>query len=120
MNAANNHGVWYDAQSLSMALFIDSLDLANRIVNRAAGRLDRQMDKNGFFPLELTRTTSFHYSVFIMNAFYVIAELSPTNQYQSLEVGNSLSGKSLALAFQTLLPFITKEKCSWPDRNFNT
>jgi hypothetical protein len=112
MNAANNHGVWYDAQSLSMALFIDSPDLANRIVNRAAGRLDKQMDKNGFFPLELTRTTSLHYSVFIMNAFYVIAELSEQTNTNLWKL-ETPSGKSLSLAFQTLLPFITKEK-SWP------
>jgi Alginate lyase len=109
MNAANNHGVWYDAQSLSMALFIDSADLANKIVNRAAGRLDKQMDNNGFFPLELTRTTSLHYSVFIMNAFYIIAELSQQTS-TNLWTLETPSGKSLKLAFKTILPFITKEK----------
>ena len=36
MHAKNNHGVWYDAQSLSMALFIDSVGLAEGIVMRAA------------------------------------------------------------------------------------
>jgi hypothetical protein len=109
MHAANNHGVWYDAQSLSMALYIDSSDLANRIVSRAAGRLDKQMDDNGFFPLELTRTTSLHYSVFIMNAFYVIAELSQQTS-TNLWTLETPSGKSLKLAFKTILPYLTKEK----------
>jgi hypothetical protein len=64
-NARNNHGVWYDAQSLSMALFIDSAELAGRILQRAADRLDKQMDTSGLFPLELERTTSLHYSVLV-------------------------------------------------------
>ncbi len=112
MNAKNNHGVWYDAQTLSMALFVDSMALANRIVLRAADRLDKQMDDNGFFPLELARTTSLHYSVFILNAFYIIAELSEqtrTNLW-TLETG---SGKSLKRSFEAILPFLTKEK-TWP------
>jgi hypothetical protein len=109
MNAKNNHGVWYDAQTLSMALFVDSLDLANKIVQRAADRLDKQMDKDGLFPLELTRTTSLHYSVFILNAFYIIAELSgQTNT--NLWTLETASGKSLKRSFQAILPFIAKEK----------
>lgn len=34
MDASNNHGVWYDAQRLSMALFIDSSRLAKEIVEK--------------------------------------------------------------------------------------
>jgi hypothetical protein len=109
MNAKNNHGVWYDAQCLSMALFIDSTDLANRIVQRAMGRLDKQMDPSGLFPLELTRTTSLHYSVFIMNAFYVIAQLSERTG-TNLWTTKTESGKSLQQAFEAIRPFITKEK----------
>ncbi|MFK5098230.1 alginate lyase family protein, partial [Klebsiella pneumoniae] len=55
LNAKNNHGVWLDAQQLSIALYIDSTDLANKIVLRSADRLDKQMNGEGFFPLELER-----------------------------------------------------------------
>jgi hypothetical protein len=112
MNARNNHGVWYDAQTLSMALFADSTDLADRIVRRAAGRLDEQMDSSGLFPLELTRTTSLHYSVFILNAFTVIAQLSEqthTNLWSTI----TPSGKSLRKAFRTILPYTSHQK-PWP------
>jgi hypothetical protein len=112
MNSKNNHGVWYDAQSLAMALFADSIELAGKIVSRAADRLDRQMDTSGLFPLELSRTTSLHYSVFILNAFIVVAELSEQTSVNLWTV-ETPSGKSLKKAFQAILPFITREK-PWP------
>ena len=112
MAATNNHGVWYDAQTLAMALFVDSGELANKIVRHTLDRLDQQMDTSGLFPLELSRTTSLHYSVFILNAFTVVAQLSeqtPTN----LWTAETSSGKSLKKAFQAIRPYITREKV-WP------
>jgi hypothetical protein len=114
MNARNNHGVWYDAQSLAMALFVDSLDLADKIVRRAASRLDQQMDSSGLFPQELTRTTSLHYSVFILNAFTIVAQLSEQT-HVNLWAVETPSGKSLKKAFQAILPYSTGEKpWRWP------
>jgi hypothetical protein len=112
MNSKNNHGVWYDAQSLAMALFADSVELAGKIVLRAADRLDRQMDTSGLFPLELSRTTSLHYSVFILNAFIVVAELSEQTSVNVWTV-ETPSGKSLKKGFWAILPFIAREK-PWP------
>jgi hypothetical protein len=109
MNAKNNHGVWYDAQCLSMALFLDSTALANEIVLRAADRLDKQMDSTGLFPQELTRTTSLHYSVFILNAFYVVAQLSEQT-HTNLWALQTTSGKSLQKATTAILPYLTKQK----------
>jgi Alginate lyase len=109
LDAKNNHGVWYDAQAFAMALFIENKKVANEIISRAIGRLDVQMDKDGFFPLEMERTTSLHYSVFILNAFNIIAELSTQagTDFWSLK---TKSGKSLQLGLQALLPYISKEK----------
>jgi Alginate lyase len=102
LNAKNNHGVWYDAQCLSMALFLDSSALADKIVTRAADRLDKQMDSSGLFPQELTRTTSLHYSVFILNAFYIVAQLS---EQTHLNLWPSLKKPTTAI-----LPYLTKQK----------
>ncbi len=102
MNARNNHGVWYDAQCLAMALFLDSTALADKIVMRAAQRLDKQMDSTGLFPQELTRTTSLHYSVFILNAFYVVAQLSGQTHTDLWP--------SLQKATTAILPYLTKQK----------
>lgn len=109
MNTLNNHGAWYDAIRLSLALFINDTDLAKNIVQNAQKRLDTQMDDAGRFPKEMQRTTSFHYTVFVMDAFFNIAQMA-----EKLEVDlwkyTSPSGKSLKKAFDELLPYLSKQK----------
>jgi hypothetical protein len=109
LRSKNNHGVWFDAQALAMAVFVEDKVQTEEIINRAIKRLDVQMDKDGFFPLELERTTALHYSVFILNAFNIIAQLS---EKSSIDFWNmeTPSGKSLTKGLQALLPYISKEK----------
>ena len=109
MTSKNNHSVWFDAQALSIAVFVDSLELANKIVLRAADRLDKQMDDKGLFPYEMERTTSLHYSAFIMNAFTIIAQLSEKTK-TNLWTLETKSGKSFKKGFDALYPYLTKEK----------
>jgi hypothetical protein len=111
MSAQNNHGVWYDAQRLGMALYIDSIDLAKRIIQSAADRLDKQLDDKGFFPKEMARTISLHYHSFIMNAFFAIGHLSGRAGVDFWKL-TTPSGKSLQQAFNTLKPFLADEQ-SW-------
>ena len=109
MDTKNNHGAWYDVQRLSMALFIDNKELAQKIVISAAERLDKQMDNDGKFPKEMERTISLHYTVFVMEAFFTIAQMAEktgTNFWTMV----TPSGKSLKKAFAVLKPFITLEK----------
>lgn len=109
MKAQNNHGAWYDAQRLSLALFTGNNDLANKIILNAEDRLDKQMDNDGKFPKEMERTISLHYSVFVMNAFFTIAQMA---EKTGIDLWNykSPSGKSLKKGFDQLLPYISKEK----------
>ncbi len=109
MNAKNNHAVWFDAQALSMAIYIDSLTLAKKIIAGSIERLDKQMDANGLFPLELERTTSLHYSVFILNAFTVLGELAEEIGVDYFQT-KTASGKTLKTAFDALMPFLLKQK----------
>lgn len=109
MDARNNHGTYYDALRLSMALFIDSTDLAKKIVDNATKRLDSQMDAEGKFPLEMQRTIALHYNVFNLEAYFMIASMAE-------EVGFDLwnytspSGASLKKGFDFLSPYITNSK----------
>jgi hypothetical protein len=109
MNAGNNHGAWYDAQRLSMALFTGNMDLAKKVVVSAQHRLDKQMDETGRFPKEMERTISLHYTAFVMNAFFTIAQMA---EHTGIDLWNytSPSGKSLRKAFDATLPYLTRKK----------
>jgi len=109
MAAANNHGTWYDAQRLSMALFIDSTDLAGRVISSAINRLEAQMDDEGKFPKEMERTISLHYNVFDLEAFFLIAAMAEKLD-RNLWDYKTPSGKSLEKGFAFLLPYLTREK----------
>ena len=109
LNAKNNHGVWYDALRLSIYLFIDQTAEANKIIQNAQVRLANQMDDNNRFPLEMARTTSLHYSVFVIDAFLKIAKMA---EFTGIDFfGNHLNTKhSLKAAVQEMVPYLTQEK----------
>lgn len=109
MDAENNHGAWYDAQRLSMALFTGNKALADSVAKNAAARLDMQMNGEGFFPKELARTISLHYSTFVLHAFFAIANMA---EYTSIDLWHltTPSGKSLRNAFNAIRPYLTREK----------
>ncbi|MEO7312368.1 MAG: alginate lyase family protein [Chitinophagaceae bacterium] len=109
MAAKNNHGDWYDAQRMAIALYIDSNDLAKKIVWNAEDRLDKQLDKNNRFPLEMERTTSLHYSGFALQAFFIIAQMAQKSGIDFWSF-KSEKGKSLAIAFNELRPYLAQEK----------
>jgi len=105
----NNHGTWYDAQRLSIALFLDSTAVAKKIVDHAMNRLDYQMDEEGKFPKEMERTIALHYNVFNLEAFFLIASMA---EKLNMDVWRqvSKSGKSLKKGFDFLFPYITEAK----------
>lgn len=109
MNTTNNHGVWYDEQRLSYALFTGNTALAKQIVASAESRLDKQMDDKGGFPLEMKRTISLHYTVFVMDPFFTIAQLA-RNIGVDFWKYESPSGKSLKKGFNVLIPYLVEEK----------
>jgi hypothetical protein len=109
LDAPNNHGAWYDAQRLSLALFIGNNDLAKKIVMNAMGRLDVQMDNQGGFPKEMERTISLHYTVFVMEAFFNIAQMAD-NAGINFWNSTTASGKSLKKGFDVLSPYLMEEK----------
>ena len=89
--------------------FVDSIELAKRIVINAADRLDMQMDDYGSFPAEMERTISLHYSCFVMNAFSLIAQMAEKTGFNFWNY-RSPSGKSLNKSFERLKPYLVKEK----------
>jgi len=115
--ASNNHGVWYDAQALAITNFLENNEESKKIINRALGRLNDEMDAKGAFPKELERTNSLHYSVFILNASECIAQLADNINvdFRSTKLSNGMSFKN---AYDFLLPYLVEEKTwTWPTLN---
>lgn len=108
LNANNNHGIWYDAQDISYSLYIRDTLNAKKALARNLQRLSVEQDEQGFFPLELARQTSMQYSVFVLNAFQIVAQMA--DQLNMDYWHQSIQNKSLEKAYQALLPFIRKEK----------
>ena len=117
MNAPNNHGVWYDAQLLAYAGFMRDTNLVKTIYGRVMSRLDKEMDAQGSFPLEMRRTTSLHYSVFILNAY---SSLATRFQQHGLDLWQAkmASGKSLKKGFDFILPYLLKTQ-QWTGPQIN-
>ena len=109
MNAQNNHGAWYDAQRMSIALYTGDNELAKKIVLNAEQRLDKQMDDKGSLPKEMERTISLHYTTFAFEAFFNIAKMG---EAVGLDMWSytSPSGKSLKKGFDAVKPYYAGDK----------
>jgi hypothetical protein len=105
----NNHGIWYDAQKLSFALFTHKNEIAGSTLKSIKSRLEDQMDTTGFFPAEMERTISLHYSAFVMEPLFMISNMSVT-MGEDLWNYSTTSGKSINKAFNVLMPYLSKEK----------
>jgi hypothetical protein len=108
--AKNNHGTWYDVQTVSLALATGQVELAREILQFShKRRIGRQIDLDGRQPEELQRTKSWHYSVFNLQAFVELANLGDRAgvdlwHYQTPD------GRSIRKAIDWLLPFARGEK----------
>ena len=109
LDATNNHGIWYDAQRLSFALYTGNKKAVSAIIESAQKRITVQMNADGFFPAELARTTSLHYSLFVVEAFIKVAQLSKNTNVNFWNY-TAPNGNSLEKACDVLMPYLLKQK----------
>lgn len=106
----NNHSTWWAAQVAAFA------DLSGRPAEMALARerfkalLSAQMNDEGGFVDELTRTKPYIYMLFILEGYSVLAEYGTTPQ-EDLWNYEGEHG-SLRKAWNFMLPFI-KDKATW-------
>lgn len=107
--ARNNHGIWYDYQLATFALFARQPDLARDVLTSVgSGRIDPQIAPDGKLPEELSRTKALHYSYFALEPLVGMAELGPC-------VGIDLwgykgpKGQGIRAAFDYLAQFVGNE-----------
>jgi hypothetical protein len=105
--AKNNRGEWYDAQVAALAIYVGEPARAKGALEQARGRLRAQVAADGSLPQELTRTKSFHYSLYSLRAFLICARLGE-------RVGVDLwSEPALRRALEFLAPYADPAK-AWP------
>ncbi len=108
----NNHGTYYDVQTIAMALFTDQSGLARRLVETVTkARIESQLSEDGRQPHELARTLSWSYSSMNLQGFFELAFLA---ENVGIDLWNyeSPSGKGIKKAFLWMLPF-AQQKQSW-------
>lgn len=111
----NNHGTYYDAQVVALALFLDQKDLARSILRGAmTERIPVQFEPDGRQPLELARTLSWHYSVFNLTAWFRLASLGDR---LGMDLWNyqTADGRCFRKGLDFLLPFGTGTEWPFPE-----
>ena len=108
----NNHGSYYDVQALYFALYAGKKAQAQQIVqNFYQKRVLKQIQTDGSMPEEMARTRPLFYSIYNLNALFIVAHLAE-------KVGEDLwktNGPSsrLRTALDYLVPYTDPDK-SWP------
>ncbi|MGA2916490.1 MAG: alginate lyase family protein [Sedimentisphaerales bacterium] len=112
-DARNNHGTWYDAQVVCLALFVEKPSIAKEVLTEVTKlRIDSQIKPDGRQPYELERTKSLGYSRMNLRGFFVLARLG---EHISVDLWNYRSADGAGL--QRALDFLTRyidDPSSWP------
>ena len=111
--ATNNHGSFFDQQEAALALYTGQPALAKSIVLAAqTSRIDVQINGDGSQPLELSRTRSWHYSMFNLMA---LTRLADVGRHVGVNLWDytSPTGGTLAKAVDFLIPAATGQS-AWP------
>lgn len=111
----NNHGIQYDAQLISYALFVGKIDFARSILNATKDRrIAQQIRPDGTQPPELWRNTTWDYSCLATKFFTAVAELGARAQVDLWGYETS-DGRSIRKALDYLLQYATGSK-TWPHK----
>ena len=116
--ATNNHGVWYDVQMVSMALFTGQTDVATRVLMAArTARIAAQIVPDGAMPRELARTTSAGYTLFNLQAFAALAALGERAGIDLWQF-ETKDGRSIRKAIAFVLPYL-RDGRAWPHKQIH-
>jgi hypothetical protein len=113
--AKNNHGTFYDVQSMSYALFVRRNDLAKQIAEAAKEkRIALQIEPDGRQLLELRRTKAWSYSNMNLDGLLQLARLAE-NAGVDLWNYQTKDGRGIRAALDYLYPYaIEDQKWSFP------
>jgi Alginate lyase len=114
-NARNNHGTWYDVQTVELALVLGKTDFAKELCEAARQkRIAVQIEPDGQQPLEMARTASLGYSHFNLEALYTLATLAGRAGVDLWHCPLADGRNALAAALDFLLPYAADPAKPWP------
>jgi hypothetical protein len=106
----NNHGTFYDVQSISFALFVHHTADAHQIAETAKQkRVALQIEPDGSQPLELARTKSWSYSNMNLDGLLLLARLSQ-NVGVDLWTYQTRDGRGIRRALEYLYPYAVEDR----------
>lgn len=104
-NAHNNHGTWYDAQSIAMALYLGKKDAAKQIaLEQSVSRLKSQIMPDGSQPHELARADTWGYSTMNLRGFFTLSTLAGHVDVDLWNVADETGKPYLKTALDFLIP----------------
>ncbi len=113
-NYFNNHGVWYDVQILSAAIFTNRPELAKRVAANAYRRRHlAQIKENGAQPHELERTNAMSYSTMNLFGLSLIAKMAVALGHKDYIKSEGDGDTLLERAAEFLYPY-TKDQSDFP------
>ncbi len=114
----NNHGSWYDAQVMAIAIYLDRKDFARDMAKLAKNRrIATQIEPDGKQPEELKRTRSLFYSLFNLQALFAIAELADRVHVDLWDYETD-DGRSIIKAYDYVRQFRSEYK-PWPHKQID-
>ena len=111
--AQNNHGTWFIAQTLPIAIYVGRDYLAQALSEEAKKRIGVQIMRDGSQPQEIRRVDGLGYSVFNLEAY---AEIAKAAAPLGVDIWNYVSPghASLGRAVDFLAPYNT-DPSKWPN-----
>lgn len=113
----NNHGSWYHFQVTALAYYLQDSQALEQSIAATKKHISAQFDENGAQPHELSRTRSYFYSTFNLDALVSIAKIAQ-NSGESLWHYPSKEHSILMKAVEFLIPAANGETWPYPERNF--
>lgn len=113
MNAKNNHGTCWVMQVAAFSHLVgdqDKMELCRKRFKEVL--LPNQIAQDGSFPLELSRTKPYNYSLFNLDAMATICQILSTEK-ENLWNYSLPDGRNIRKALEFMYPFISA-KSSWP------